>query len=86
MSRVIKFSITLNNITILWGTVILLTIIDKLFFNLLLNKYIYVQERGNSSGHKNERSDQVKMESDYTELKKRGLCLVPLSMVVNYLR
>ncbi|XP_054817270.1 vascular-related unknown protein 1-like isoform X2 [Prosopis cineraria] len=25
-------------------------------------------------------------ESDYTELKKRGLCLVPLSVVVNYFR
>ena len=23
--------------------------------------------------------------NDYTELKKRGLCLVPLSMVLNYL-
>lgn len=23
--------------------------------------------------------------NDYTQLKKRGLCLVPLSMVVNYL-
>ncbi|KAF3453508.1 hypothetical protein FNV43_RR03948 [Rhamnella rubrinervis] len=47
------------------------------------------EERGNSSGHINEKSDQVgfvERESDYTGLKKKGLCLVPLSMVVNYLR
>ncbi|KAH7546662.1 hypothetical protein FEM48_Zijuj01G0225400 [Ziziphus jujuba var. spinosa] len=48
------------------------------------------QERGNSSGKMDERSDQVgfmERENDCTEteLKKKGLCLVPLSMVVNYL-
>ncbi|CAK7338386.1 unnamed protein product [Dovyalis caffra] len=45
------------------------------------------QDKGSASIQIDKRSDLgfVVGESDNTELKKRGLCLVPLSMVVNYL-
>ncbi|KAG2682189.1 hypothetical protein I3843_11G181100 [Carya illinoinensis] len=41
-----------------------------------------------TSGQIDERSEVrfVGRDSDCTELKKKGLCLVPLSMIVNYLR
>ncbi|KAL4619258.1 hypothetical protein ACB092_06G067200 [Castanea dentata] len=39
------------------------------------------QEKSSVSGQIDERSGR---DSDCTELKKRGLCLVPLSMLVNY--
>lgn len=32
-----------------------------------------------------EMGDLIEIGNKYTELKKRGLCLVPLSMVLNYL-
>ncbi|CAL5402820.1 unnamed protein product [Camellia sinensis] len=45
------------------------------------------KEKGNTSGQTDGRSELgiVGRDSDYTELKKRGLCLVPLSMLSNYL-
>lgn len=45
------------------------------------------QDKGSASSQIDMRSDLgfILRESDSTELKKRGLCLVPLSMVVNYL-
>ncbi|KAJ6727938.1 VASCULAR-RELATED UNKNOWN PROTEIN 1-RELATED [Salix koriyanagi] len=45
------------------------------------------QDRRSASSHIDMRSDLgfILRESDDTELKNRGLCLVPLSMVVNYL-
>ncbi|XP_057506384.1 vascular-related unknown protein 4-like isoform X2 [Actinidia eriantha] len=47
------------------------------------------EEKGNTSGQTFERSSSelgmVGRDSDYTELKKRGLCLVPVSMLANYL-
>ncbi|KAJ6417345.1 hypothetical protein OIU84_003124 [Salix udensis] len=45
------------------------------------------QDRRSASSHIDMRSDLgfILRESDETELKNRGLCLVPLSMVVNYL-
>ncbi|KAL5548277.1 hypothetical protein UlMin_003508 [Ulmus minor] len=48
------------------------------------------EERGRrTSGQIDERIDEetgfTGTESDFTELKKKGLCLVPLSMIVNYL-
>ncbi|XP_057506385.1 vascular-related unknown protein 4-like isoform X3 [Actinidia eriantha] len=47
------------------------------------------KEKGNTSGQTFERSSSelgmVGRDSDYTELKKRGLCLVPVSMLANYL-
>ncbi|KAI8006152.1 hypothetical protein LOK49_LG07G03317 [Camellia lanceoleosa] len=45
------------------------------------------EEKGNTSGQTDERSELaiVGRDSDYTELKKRGLRLVPLSMLSNYL-
>ncbi|KAL7186480.1 hypothetical protein ACSBR2_028266 [Camellia fascicularis] len=45
------------------------------------------KEKGNTSGQTDERSELgiVGRDSDYTDLKKRGLCLVPLSMLSNYL-
>ncbi|KAK7257329.1 hypothetical protein RIF29_31215 [Crotalaria pallida] len=48
-----------------------------------------LQEKGNNtSGQRDEERKEMNFngrDSDCTELKKRGLCLVPLSMVVNYL-
>ncbi|KAK7290827.1 hypothetical protein RIF29_05550 [Crotalaria pallida] len=48
----------------------------------------FYQEKGNTSGQR----DEIKKlglnngkDGDCTELKKRGLCLVPLSMFVNYI-
>ncbi|KAK6269750.1 hypothetical protein POUND7_006855 [Theobroma cacao] len=46
------------------------------------------QEKGSASGQIDERNDELGLigrEDDGTELKKMGLCLVPLSMVVHYL-
>ncbi|KAL6314200.1 hypothetical protein AAG906_011948 [Vitis piasezkii] len=46
------------------------------------------KEKGSSYRQTNERGDEVGFigrDSDCTELKKRGLCLVPLSMIVDYL-
>ncbi|XP_034912625.1 vascular-related unknown protein 4 isoform X1 [Populus alba] len=45
------------------------------------------QDKGSASGQIDMRSDLgfILRESDSTELQKRGLCLVPLSMAVNYL-
>ncbi|KAJ0052281.1 hypothetical protein Pint_02056 [Pistacia integerrima] len=43
---------------------------------------------GKGSGsemHREERSMNLNEKNDYTDLKRRGLCLVPLSMLVNYL-
>ncbi|KAK4286064.1 hypothetical protein QN277_002675 [Acacia crassicarpa] len=44
------------------------------------------EEKRSISGEREERKEMGFMEgeSDCTELKKRGLCLVPLSVVVNY--
>ncbi|KAM1256440.1 hypothetical protein PS2_030351 [Malus domestica] len=43
-------------------------------------------EKGSASGRVDERNESgfIGRESDCTELKKRGLCLVPFSMVANY--
>ncbi|KAL3576806.1 hypothetical protein D5086_022089 [Populus alba] len=45
------------------------------------------KDKGSASGQIDMRSDLgfILRESDSTELQKRGLCLVPLSMAVNYL-
>ncbi|CAK9186410.1 unnamed protein product [Ilex paraguariensis] len=45
-----------------------------------------LQEKGNNCGQTEEsiQSDNIGTDSDHTELKKRGLCLVPLSMLANY--
>ncbi|CAK9150274.1 unnamed protein product [Ilex paraguariensis] len=44
------------------------------------------KEKGNNCGQTEEsiQSDNIGTDSDHTELKKRGLCLVPLSMLANY--
>ncbi|CAN6560763.1 unnamed protein product [Malus baccata var. baccata] len=44
------------------------------------------KEKGSASGRVDERNESgfIGRESDCTELKKRGLCLVPFSMVANY--
>ncbi|KAK7272438.1 hypothetical protein RJT34_29033 [Clitoria ternatea] len=45
------------------------------------------EEKGNSSGERDDRKELCfnERDSDLTKLKKKGLCLVPLSMMVNYL-
>lgn len=43
----------------------------------------FLQEKRSSHRETNERDED--RSDDCTELKKRGLCLVPLSMIVNYL-
>ncbi|PSS06157.1 H/ACA ribonucleoprotein complex subunit like [Actinidia chinensis var. chinensis] len=47
------------------------------------------KEKGNTSDQTFERSSSelgmVGRDSDYTELQKKGLCLVPVSMLANYL-
>ncbi|XP_045805425.1 vascular-related unknown protein 4-like [Trifolium pratense] len=50
----------------------------------------FYQEKGNTLGQKDERKEMGSNEmdtsiSDHTELNKKGLCLVPMSMVMNYL-
>ncbi|CAL0322556.1 unnamed protein product [Lupinus luteus] len=47
----------------------------------------FSQEKGNPSEERDERKEFSlnEKDSECTELKKRGLCLVPLSMLVNYL-
>ncbi|KAJ7948467.1 putative CTD small phosphatase-like protein 2 [Quillaja saponaria] len=46
-------------------------------------------KKGNGSGQTNDQRNEFgfdgRDDGDRTELKKRGLCLVPLSMIVNYL-
>ncbi|KAE9599930.1 hypothetical protein Lal_00045937 [Lupinus albus] len=46
----------------------------------------FSQEKGNTSEERDERKELSLNEknSECTELKKKGLCLVPLSMLVNY--
>ncbi|XP_061358232.1 vascular-related unknown protein 4 [Gastrolobium bilobum] len=46
------------------------------------------KENGNTSGERDERKELPgfnERDSECTELKNKGLCLVPLSMIVNYL-
>lgn len=48
--------------------------------------FLLLQEKGSTSGRVDERNESgfIGREGDCTELKKRGLCLVPFSMVANY--
>ncbi|XP_020201985.1 vascular-related unknown protein 4 [Cajanus cajan] len=45
------------------------------------------KEKGNTSGERDERKEVYfnGRDNDHAELKKKGLCLVPLSMIVKYL-
>ncbi|KAK2350962.1 protein disulfide-isomerase 5-4 [Trifolium repens] len=45
----------------------------------------FYQEKGHTLGEKDERKEVGFSISDHTELNKKGLCLVPMSMVMNYL-
>ncbi|KAL0000907.1 hypothetical protein SO802_014688 [Lithocarpus litseifolius] len=56
--------------------------LDEMDMNAIRNNNTGIsQEKTSVSGQIDERSGR---DSDCTELKKRGLCLVPLSMLVNY--
>ncbi|KAK4576254.1 hypothetical protein RGQ29_026989 [Quercus rubra] len=52
--------------------------------NAIRNNNTGISQEKSVSGQIDERSGPSGRDSDCTELKNRGLCLVPLSMLVNY--
>ncbi|XP_019432201.1 PREDICTED: uncharacterized protein LOC109339244 [Lupinus angustifolius] len=60
---------------------------NQLWKEKLKKEIDFSQEKGNTSEQRDEREELSLngKDSECTELKKRGLCLVPLSMLANYL-